>query len=142
MMASWSKRMRGERGASLVEFALVLSLLMILLAGIVDLGRAFNSYMVITNASREGARYASRFPADRNGIIAAVQQEAQGNRMNPADIGVTIEPDPGSGPPATGGQRIRVTVTYNYRMFLAGFLRIDASLDMRARTEMVVFGPE
>ena len=43
-----------------MEFAIVLPLLVLILAGMVDVGRAFNSYMVITNAAREGARAASR----------------------------------------------------------------------------------
>ena len=50
---------RGERGAALVEFALALPLLLVILAGIVDFGFAFQRYEVITNAAREGARLAS-----------------------------------------------------------------------------------
>ncbi len=47
---------RGQSGQSLVEFALVLPLLVILLMGIFEFGRIFSSYVVITNAAREGAR--------------------------------------------------------------------------------------
>jgi hypothetical protein len=50
---------REERGAALVEFALVLPLLLVTFAGIVDFGFAFQRYEVITNAAREGARLAS-----------------------------------------------------------------------------------
>lgn len=46
----------GQRGAALVEFALVLPLLLIVIAGIVDFGFAFQRYEVVTNAAREGAR--------------------------------------------------------------------------------------
>jgi hypothetical protein len=48
----------GERGAALVEFALVLPLLLVVIAGIVDFGFAFQRFEVITNAAREGARMA------------------------------------------------------------------------------------
>lgn len=48
-----------ERGAALVEFALCLPLLLVVIAGIVDFGFAFQRYEVITNAAREGARLAS-----------------------------------------------------------------------------------
>ena len=51
-----------ERGANLVEFALVLFVLALLMMGVVDFGRAFYSYITITNAAREGARRASRLP--------------------------------------------------------------------------------
>ena len=52
-------RIRSERGAELVEFALVLPLLLVLIGGIVDFGFLFQRYEVVTNAAREGARLAS-----------------------------------------------------------------------------------
>ena len=52
--------LRSERGQSLVELALVMPLLILLLAGMADLGRAFYGYISITNGAREGARYAVR----------------------------------------------------------------------------------
>jgi Flp pilus assembly protein TadG len=48
-----------ERGAALVEFALAVPLLLVVIAGIVDFGFAYQRYEVITNAAREGARLAS-----------------------------------------------------------------------------------
>ena len=48
-----------ERGAALVELAMVLPLLLVVIAGIVDFGFAFQRYEVITNAAREGARLGS-----------------------------------------------------------------------------------
>jgi Flp pilus assembly protein TadG len=48
-----------ERGAALVELALVVPLLLVVIAGIVDFGFAFQRYEVITNAAREGARLGS-----------------------------------------------------------------------------------
>ena len=52
-------RVRSERGAELVEFALVLPLLLVLIGGIVDFGFLFQRYEVVTNAAREGARLRS-----------------------------------------------------------------------------------
>ena len=48
-----------ERGAALVEFALVAPLLLVVIAGIVDFGFLFQRYEVLTNAAREGARLGS-----------------------------------------------------------------------------------
>ena len=45
-----------DAGQALVEFALVFSLLLILVIGIFEFGRAWNAYQVITDAAREGAR--------------------------------------------------------------------------------------
>jgi hypothetical protein len=47
-----------ERSQSLVEFSLVVPILMLLALGIVDFGMGFKSYVELTNATREGARYA------------------------------------------------------------------------------------
>lgn len=52
-------RMRGERGASAVEFAIVASLLFMLLFGIVQFGIAYNRYQGLQAAAREGARLGS-----------------------------------------------------------------------------------
>lgn len=50
---------KDTRGAEVVEFALVLPILMFVLAAILDMGFLFNSYEVVTNAAREGARLAA-----------------------------------------------------------------------------------
>jgi Flp pilus assembly protein TadG len=49
-------RWRSARGAELIEFAIVVPLLVLLLAGIFDFGMMFRSYEAVTNAAREGAR--------------------------------------------------------------------------------------
>jgi Flp pilus assembly protein TadG len=54
-----------ERGAAIVEFALVLPLLMALVFGIVTSGSALNDKQSLTHAAREGARYGARLPTDQ-----------------------------------------------------------------------------
>lgn len=49
---------KGERGAVLIETAFVLPLLLLVCVGIFEFGRAFQTWQVVTNASREGARLA------------------------------------------------------------------------------------
>ena len=51
--------LRCARGQSLVEFSLILPVLMILVFGILDFGLGLRSYISLSNAVREGARYAS-----------------------------------------------------------------------------------
>ena len=51
-------RLNSERGAELIEFALVFPLLLLVMLGIVDFGLMFQRYEVLTNATREGARLA------------------------------------------------------------------------------------
>jgi hypothetical protein len=57
-----TNRSASRRAQSLVEFALVLPLLLILLLGGIDLGRVFFGSVALTNASRVGANYAALHP--------------------------------------------------------------------------------
>ena len=52
-------RLKNENGQSIVEFALVLPILIILVCGIIDFGWLYNCNIAATNAAREAARYAS-----------------------------------------------------------------------------------
>jgi Flp pilus assembly protein TadG len=47
---------RSARGAELIEFAFVVPIFLVLLAGIFDFGMMFRTYEAVTNAAREGAR--------------------------------------------------------------------------------------
>lgn len=51
--------LRSERGQTMVETAMVLPILLILIFGMIDFGRAFNAWITVTNAAREGARVAA-----------------------------------------------------------------------------------
>ena len=55
-MAVTTSRWRSERGAELIEFALVVPILIFIIAGIVDFGMMFRTFEAVTNAAREGAR--------------------------------------------------------------------------------------
>ncbi|TEB06998.1 TadE-like protein [Pelotomaculum schinkii] len=50
------KLIKNKQGQALVELALVLPILIMLVMGTVEFGRIFHSYLLITNAAREGAR--------------------------------------------------------------------------------------
>jgi Flp pilus assembly protein TadG len=64
--------LRGEGGAALVEFAIILPLLLMIVFGIVDFARAFYTQNNLTSAVREGARWASVQP-ENNLSVASVQ---------------------------------------------------------------------
>jgi Flp pilus assembly protein TadG len=53
------KLIRKQKGQALVEIALVLPILLVLLFGIIEFGRILNAYIMVSNASREAARYYS-----------------------------------------------------------------------------------
>lgn len=57
-----SKRRRGDDGAALVEFAIVMPLLFMLLLGIFTGGFAYNQKLAVVNGVREGSRYGATLP--------------------------------------------------------------------------------
>jgi Flp pilus assembly protein TadG len=139
---------KSERGANLLEMAIVTPVLLLLLAGVVDLGRAFYSYIVIANAAREGARVASRLPcyqdssaqraALRNEIISAALQEAANSGIQLYPGNVMIDPDPLSRC-AGSGNPISVTVSYQHHTWLMSITGIG-NFVLSSTTRMVVFG--
>jgi Flp pilus assembly protein TadG len=106
------KRLRGihsERGQSLVEMGFATVVLLILLGGIVDLGRAFFSYMALRDAVQEGATYGSINPTLTNEIKNHVldNSEMVTGMITADDIFVQV-----IGPACTGNS-IRVSAVYD-----------------------------
>jgi Flp pilus assembly protein TadG len=125
---------RGERGANVVEMALVMVFLLLLAAGIVDLGRAYHTYIVMMNAAREGARWGSHYPWDESGIIDATRQEASEGAVDLSAGTITVH-----GLNGTGGEPIGVTVVVPYPTILAGLTGIG-SLNLSTSAQMIIFG--
>lgn len=69
-----TRLLRDERGGAMVEFALVVPLLLVLMMGIIDFGRAWNVKQALTDAAREGARRA----VVRDGAVKTGTAEAPG----------------------------------------------------------------
>jgi Flp pilus assembly protein TadG len=57
-MRRWLHRARQQKGAALVETAFVLPIMLLVCVGILEFGRAYQTWQVVTNAAREGARVA------------------------------------------------------------------------------------
>jgi Flp pilus assembly protein TadG len=120
-------------GQGLVEFALVLMLLVLIAFGVLDLGRVFFSLITITNAAREGARYGMIYPSDTSGIENAAIAEAQSSGVTLTTANVSRTCPGGS---CTSGQPIRVTVTYNFSLFM-GWI-ITNPIQLTRYVEMIV----
>ena len=52
------KRLRNQRGAALIETAITIPLVLLVSVSIFEFGRAYQTWQVLTNAAREGARIA------------------------------------------------------------------------------------
>ena len=78
------------RGQSLVEFALILPILLILMLGILDFGRAIAAFNSVSNGARSGARVAI-VNQDLDAIRAAVESEAFGLRVVDVTFDANVE---------------------------------------------------
>lgn len=119
--ANWLPRRRRSprfKGQSMVELALALPTLLLLVLGIVDVGRVFIGYIEMRNAVFEGARYGSSVPTDTAGIKQAVFDHGVPSGTN--------VPDPtfgGQTPIAIGSNStITVTATQTFTPITVGFL--------------------
>ncbi|GAB2764900.1 TadE/TadG family type IV pilus assembly protein [Sinomonas soli] len=109
-----------ERGAAAVEFAIVLPVLLVLLLGIIDFGRAFSAQQTLTYAAREGARTMALGQGTTAALSAARSAAAPLGATLP-DSAFTISPaacpPPGQPtPPAT-----TITFTASYTLTGTGF---------------------
>lgn len=111
-------RERSERGAALVEFAFVLPVLLLIILGIIDFGRAYGAKQELIHATREGVRvYAV---TQLNGEAAdAFWSGATG--LDPARVSLSI---PGDGS-CTPGEPTQVSATYDFNFIALPFASID-----------------
>jgi Flp pilus assembly protein TadG len=112
-----------ERGAELIEFALIFPLLLVVIGGIVDFGFIFQRMEVVTNAAREGARIAV-LPgynlADVQGRVQGYINEGLGPGAATATTSLNVVTiTPASGAPFSAAQ---VTVNYNSTYLVLGTL--------------------
>jgi len=69
------RRPRHSRGQSVVEFALIVPLFMLLVLSALDFGRMFFTYIQISNAAREAVAYGANNPTDTAGMTSHATQE-------------------------------------------------------------------
>ncbi len=128
--------LRDERGQSLVEYALVLPILLLLLVGIMEFGIAVFNYNTIANAAREGARYGIVHKRDadtdkgRAGIEMAALRLTSGLDQGALEI-VPTWPE--------GEDVVRVEVTYESQLITRMIIKAvggDPALNLRAVATM------
>jgi Flp pilus assembly protein TadG len=103
-----------EVGQGLVEFALILPIFLLLIFALVDFGRAFFTWQVVTNAAREGARAAA---VQGNG--AAVENAILASFCNPAPTDCALDLDnllvaDNGNIQGDRGESVAITVSYDF----------------------------
>jgi Flp pilus assembly protein TadG len=122
---------RDERGQSLVEFALVLPVLLLILVGIFNFGVLFYSDIVINEAARDAARYAS-IGVSQTEILQVIGQDCQ--TLNVSQVNTSI-----SQPyPQSSGLPVTITITYPVPIMLPLSLFLPSTIQLQAVMTMRV----
>jgi Flp pilus assembly protein TadG len=127
----WSRCIGNQRGAALVEMAVALPLLMVLLLGVTEFGRAVWLYDTTAHAAREATRYAIVRGGESGRAVTAndIQQYVRGIvGVGNAQFTTTWQPDnqPGS------AVEVTVQVTFNPA------LPVMPSLPLRSTSRLIV----
>jgi len=122
--------LRQERGNSLIEFALLLPLFLLLVLGTFDFGNGFNTYIGMVNAAREGAFWLRRYPSDHNGMQARINEEVGRVGLTSGAVRVTLNPDKLS---FTSGEMVTVTLQSDYPL-LFGAITKHSVITLAAET--------
>ena len=119
MKHAWLTFRRNERGSALVEMALTLPLMLLVSVGIFEFGRAYQTWQVLTNAAREGARIAVLPGSTDQNVNARVQQYMSDGQLGGAnDADVTINRTETIAMGAGTAPATRVTVSYPFSFIL------------------------
>lgn len=121
------KRDSSQKGQSLVELAVSLTFILILLGGVIDLGRAFFAYIALRDAVQEGAAVGSLYPMDFKMIFDRIRQSSNSPIDLANDPGVSMcamlddapcsaADQPANPEDACIGHKITVKVSYNFEL--------------------------
>jgi Flp pilus assembly protein TadG len=123
-----------QRGDAIVEFVLVLPILLLLLFGILEVGRVVDAWIVVQNAAREGARSGALAPT--TGAVNAAQNAAR-DYMQTAFSSRSDVDSTSVGTPVISSDAVSVTAQANihiYTPFMQSILQ--SSVPVRATAVM------
>jgi Flp pilus assembly protein TadG len=112
------RRVRSERGAELIELAIVLPILLLVFAGMVDFALVLQRFLTLNNAAREGARVAvlpGYTQTDVQNRVTQYVREGTGDAAASPTTAVTaVSIDPPGPTPAFPAAEVTVTLTHSY----------------------------
>jgi Flp pilus assembly protein TadG len=110
-----NQRIRSERGAAIIETAFTLPILLLISVGIFEFGRAYETWQVLTNAAREGARVAVLPNPAPGAADARVRSYLQmGGLTYDQSVGVSISNTTVSMGASGNASASQVTVSYPF----------------------------
>lgn len=129
-----------ERGAALVEFAVLAPLLILLVLGIVEFGWLFGQFNDVRHGAREGARFAAVNAGDNTAIRDTVCSSMDGLDAGMTSIEIELEQTDTDGNGMDRGDTGRIVVTaevgsLSSAPFITSFLPDELSSDLEFRIE-------
>jgi Flp pilus assembly protein TadG len=100
---------KSERGQGIIELAIALPVLLLLLLGVLDVGRAYWALVSLKDAVSEGAQYAAAYPTRTTEICQRAAESSTALVVLAPDMFTVDYVDP-----PTSGQPITVTVAYDF----------------------------
>jgi Flp pilus assembly protein TadG len=125
-----------KKGQSLVEFALVLPILVLIIMGIFDLGWAVYMNNTIANAAREGARVGVIITNQDAAIRARVRSASPGLNLSDSQISITPSPARTFNNPIT----VTVMITFSPITPIIGQFVAGSGMPLRSTSAMIVEG--
>lgn len=111
-----------QRGQSLVELAISVTILMFLLSGLIEFGMIFFQFVQLRDAAQEGALYGSITPNATDTDIALRAKGASNSPidlMNNPNLEVSVTyPDDNGLPQVCEGDGVKVTLNYGHKIFM------------------------
>lgn len=114
-----ARRLTSERGTAIVETAMTLPLILLVAVGIFEFGRAYQTWQVITNAAREGARLAVLPNTSAGTVETRVRAYLQAGQLpNAMSAGVVVDRNASLSIGAGTATASEVTVSYPFQFIV------------------------
>ena len=122
--------LKNRGGQSIIEFAVLLPILLLVIFGITEFGRAILVKNVLHTAAREGARLATIASSDSLSVDARVREVLNAGNVVPKEIIIQYFPNPPD-------KKVVVTVTTDFEVLSGGILDpFMGTFELRGKTVM------
>ena len=144
---SFIRSRKGRKGSTIVEFALVFILFLVILMGLMELGRGMWTYATLAHAARQAGRFCmvrgSTSPTNEAAIKVVVDKYCSG--LNTSSVTLSCswkDPDDdtvrANGAAVERGDVVQIQVGYPFQLVTGGLVLGQSTLPLAATTQMVV----
>ena len=141
-----TRKAANQRGSTIVEFALTFTLFLVIILGLMELGRGMWVYSTVAHGARQGGRFSivhgTEGPTTLSEILDKVKRNCIGLERDNIQVSVVWNPDsdtPKYNPAnARRGDIVEVTVSYPLQLVTSPIVLAQRTLTLSSRSRMVV----